>query len=58
MQQSNSFKYKQYEKKINIRFQMYDFDFVLMMYKRKSSSFLQMKNLLFQSKERIFSWTT
>lgn len=58
MQQSNSFKYKQYEKKINIRFQMYDFDFVLMMYKQKSSSFLQMKNLLFQSKERIFSWTT
>lgn len=64
LQQSNSFKHKQNSRKKNktkeekIRIKMYDFDLVIITYKHITSSYLRMKNLLFQSKGRILSWTT
>lgn len=46
---------KKVKKEEKIRFKMNDFDFVIIMYKHITSSYLRMKNLLFQSKGRIFS---
>lgn len=45
-------------KEEKIRIKMYDFDLVIITYKHITSSYLRMKNLLFQSKGRILSWTT